>query len=280
MKICPTCGNSFEGNYCNECGEKALDPNDKKLIHFLGKIWNAITFTDTRFLRSLKLLLFKPGFLAREYAKGRRKPYTNPVALFFISNLIYFLFPMIDMLNTSFNSQLNGQGHFYNSITQHIADQKVKNNTISFDKLEREYNRQSTIVSKQILFLLAFLFSIPVTLLFYNTKWYYFDHLIFSLNFISFFIYSFLIIFPYALYILLIVMSNLFHLKIPVDINSGPVLIVTFIILAVYLAFGAKRFYGQKLYYIIPKALILALSSVFVVLAYRFILFFIVMVTI
>ena len=48
------------------------------------------TSISNRFARS-KFLLFKPGFLTREYLDGRRKPYVGPIQLFIIVNIVFVL---------------------------------------------------------------------------------------------------------------------------------------------------------------------------------------------
>jgi len=53
---------------------------------------------DTRFIRSLKPLLLKPGFLTSEYVAGRRKSYYPPFKLFIFISI--FLFAILEMSST------------------------------------------------------------------------------------------------------------------------------------------------------------------------------------
>jgi hypothetical protein len=91
--VCKTCGNVFVGLYCNICGEKVIEAKDRSFKNFIGNFLTAITLADNRFLKTLWLTIKNPGFLSKEYANGRRVNYLRPLQVFFVLNLIYFLFP-------------------------------------------------------------------------------------------------------------------------------------------------------------------------------------------
>src|SRR5687768_12706751 len=105
IHVCKSCGNNFTGLFCNECGEKVLEPSDRTFKSFLVNIQIGITFADNKFLKSLRLTILKPGFLSREYIEGKRVNYLRPLQLFFVLNLVYFLFPLVQLFNTSLNTQ-------------------------------------------------------------------------------------------------------------------------------------------------------------------------------
>jgi len=46
---------------------------------------------DGRMLRSMRLLLTRPGFLSYEYINGRRVAYTSPVRIYIVISLVFFL---------------------------------------------------------------------------------------------------------------------------------------------------------------------------------------------
>src|SRR5690348_17045203 len=104
--VCKSCGNQFIGTYCNLCGERVLHATDRSFKKLLGNILVAITFADSKFFNTLWLILRKPGFISKEFAEGRRVKYLPPLSLFFVLNLVYFLFPVIQLFNASLNTQL------------------------------------------------------------------------------------------------------------------------------------------------------------------------------
>src|SRR4051812_37895474 len=93
---CASCGHILNGKFCSQCGEKVLRKEDKSILHFFEEFFHMLTHADSKFLKSLKYLITKPGFLTREYLAGRRKLYASPLSLFFIGNLIYLLILPVD----------------------------------------------------------------------------------------------------------------------------------------------------------------------------------------
>src|SRR5882672_9429477 len=92
---CIACGTKLKGNYCWKCGEKKLNPaKDYALYKFIEQTVDGFTHFDSKFLRSFKALLFKPGFLTLEFIHGKRLHYMKPVQIFIIASvLFYFFFP-------------------------------------------------------------------------------------------------------------------------------------------------------------------------------------------
>lgn len=91
IKNCPNCGHSVSGmKYCPNCGQKNVS---KKLsLSQLIKDFSSDYFTfDSKFFHSLIPLMFKPGFLTREYVEGRRSTYILPLRLYIFTTFIFFL---------------------------------------------------------------------------------------------------------------------------------------------------------------------------------------------
>jgi hypothetical protein len=107
-RICLSCNTGFEGRYCSKCGEKVIEPNDRSLNYFMSGLLNADTFIDGKFFRSLKTLIISPGQLSADISVGKRQPYMKPIALFFVGNFIYFLFPIFETFNTTLDVQISG----------------------------------------------------------------------------------------------------------------------------------------------------------------------------
>jgi hypothetical protein len=101
-RTCKVCNNTFHGRYCNICGEKVSEPYERSFLNFLDGIVNAFTFLDGKFLKSLKLLILRPGQLSRNIADGKRVPYMKTISLFFVANFFYFLFSSIRFVQFQF----------------------------------------------------------------------------------------------------------------------------------------------------------------------------------
>jgi hypothetical protein len=66
---------------------------------------------DSRFMRTLKPLLFKPGRLTRDYMDGRRFRYAPPMRLYIFSSIVFFL---LAALLSSDAIQINGDAEVDN----------------------------------------------------------------------------------------------------------------------------------------------------------------------
>jgi len=88
--LCDNCGASVPGKYCGNCGQR-LDPPVHSLGHFLTVAFEDVTHADTRLWRTLRALLFRPGFLTHEFLAGRRARYLPPVRLYLVLSVVFFL---------------------------------------------------------------------------------------------------------------------------------------------------------------------------------------------
>src|SRR5687768_8413396 len=71
---CLNCGTVVTGQYCQECGQKNVEPR-QSLWHLITHFFNDLTHFDGKFFLTLKLLIIRPGFVSEEYVKGRRTKY-------------------------------------------------------------------------------------------------------------------------------------------------------------------------------------------------------------
>ncbi len=86
---CMNCGTALAGPFCHYCGQP-----DKNLVRFfpalLREMLEDFVDFDSRFMRTLKPLLVKPGKLTRDYLDGRRFRYVPPLRLYIFSSLVLF----------------------------------------------------------------------------------------------------------------------------------------------------------------------------------------------
>jgi hypothetical protein len=89
--ICANCSSVFdkEYNFCPYCGQ---ENRDLKLSfkHVVSDFLSGLFNVDNKLFVTLKLLLFKPAFLTREYVEGKRTKYISPVRLYLFISLVYF----------------------------------------------------------------------------------------------------------------------------------------------------------------------------------------------
>lgn len=181
---CKSCGNSFSGVYCNLCGEKVLQPADRSVKTFLTQIPQFFSFTDNKFLKSLKFIILKPGFLSTEYADGRRVAYIKPLQIFFVLNLVYFLFPLLQLFNTSLRTQMYLRTH--SGMVRSMVNEKLAENGFSYQAYELLYNEKSTSLAKLLIIVFVLLASLPLNGIFRKRNRYFTDHLTLSVELATF----------------------------------------------------------------------------------------------
>ena len=87
--VCRNCGAAASGTYCPNCGQEtslALPTVRAMLREAAGRY---VAF-DGRMWRTFFALLFRPGFLTREYFAGRRRRYIRPARLFLVLSIGLF----------------------------------------------------------------------------------------------------------------------------------------------------------------------------------------------
>ena len=89
-KDCLNCGAIVQGRYCQDCGQENLIPKET-FWHMVTHFFEDITHFDGSFFTTMKDLLFKPGFLTKEYMRGRRKAYLHPIRMYVFTSAVFFL---------------------------------------------------------------------------------------------------------------------------------------------------------------------------------------------
>lgn len=89
-KHCLNCGFVVEERYCSRCGQENVELKES-LGHLVGHFFADITHFDSKIFTTLKDLVWRPGFLTREYAEGRRARYLNPIRMYVFISAIFFL---------------------------------------------------------------------------------------------------------------------------------------------------------------------------------------------
>jgi len=87
---CLNCGTELKGPFCYYCGQP-----DKNLMRFFPALLRDLLEDafdlDSRFMRTLRPLLFHPGKLTRDYLDGRRFRYVAPMRLYIFSSMLFFI---------------------------------------------------------------------------------------------------------------------------------------------------------------------------------------------
>lgn len=89
---CLNCGTTFRGDYCPHCRQKA----STKRLTTSDSVKNVISkfvTLDSGLLHTIINLIYRPGYMVRDYLKGHRVEYVEPMMLLFLLLAIDYLFP-------------------------------------------------------------------------------------------------------------------------------------------------------------------------------------------
>jgi len=173
-KTCLNCENdiSEEDNFCPHCGQ-VNDLKKVSLKQYLSAYFDDFLSFDSRFLNTIVGLVFKPGFVTKNYVEGKRMRYMNPFRLYIQITILFFLvvgifstidnFKSIDEQSYKLIPELNLDQENVNldsiksetlnelrkndvvldSATLNIIDNGIHNISQNKDSIQNEYNNRS-----------------------------------------------------------------------------------------------------------------------------------------
>jgi hypothetical protein len=253
---CITCGTLLTGPFCSQCGEKKLNPaKDYSLMKFMEQTVDAFSHFDSKFLRSFKALLLKPGFLTAEFVRGRRTPYMKPVQIFIVATILfYFFYPRASTFFASVHDFKN-KNIFRYDVNESLESRAATEGS-SVAVVINEVHREAAHKSKAFLFVIIPFWGLFFYLLFRRSTNYLVPQVVFAVHSLSFFV---------VLYMIYIAGFILFQ-----HANIGDRELVPFLaIFALYLIIGIKRVYQQSIFHSILKAIVLLFTFIALFVIYR-----------
>jgi hypothetical protein len=172
---CVNCGRELTGPFCSHCGEKNAEQRHYDLRHFLSEAFEHLTHADNNLFRSLRALLFRPGFLTTEFMSGRRKGYLGPVQLFLVVNLVFFIVqsffpsgPFSIPLEIQLKQRLMAgtvQKLINEKLAERIASNESLNAASAAAELGREFDHTVQTTAKGMVIIMVPMFTLAVVLL-------------------------------------------------------------------------------------------------------------------
>ncbi|NNV54169.1 DUF3667 domain-containing protein [Limnovirga soli] len=89
-KNCLNCNAEVQGRFCHICGQENVEIEESFFALATHLVYDIFHF-DGKFFSSLKYLLWKPGFLTREYMRGKRATYLHPIRMYVFTSAIFFI---------------------------------------------------------------------------------------------------------------------------------------------------------------------------------------------
>jgi ribosomal protein L32 len=87
---CENCGTELRGHYCSNCGQAAIDYR-RSFRHVIIDVLDSFLNWDSKFIRTIGLLLWRPGWLTNQFVDGRRVRFLHPLRLYLLVSIVFFL---------------------------------------------------------------------------------------------------------------------------------------------------------------------------------------------
>jgi hypothetical protein len=186
VSVCPTCSKDVSGNYCSNCGERILaDKEELRFSHFLKEVYRELFDLDSKFIRTLRYLFTRPGFLTLEILHGRKSIYIKPIRLYITLVVLHFL---------SFSIIQSGDIFHVDRLPAMNFAPQLKEIILEKERISHQTHEEFTIQLSQkikdnlsiILYFVVFLAAAILHLLYPSFRRYYVEHLYFVFHLFTF----------------------------------------------------------------------------------------------
>lgn len=90
ISTCLNCGTTYTGNFCHRCGQSRTTAR-YRLSNALRNITGGFFNIDSGFGRTLFELLYRPGYMIRDFIGGKRAEYFRPFQTLFVLAALYIM---------------------------------------------------------------------------------------------------------------------------------------------------------------------------------------------
>lgn len=135
---CKHCGTTFKGNYCPRCGQSRTVSMITKR-GFVSAFMEAYPQLAMAFLHTMQELVFRPGYMIRDFFCGHRIIYSGPFKTFIIMGSIFVIFTKIGGIDKS--EAIQTQTELETRLDNYIKIHQPEKSQTNSDKLENKFNK-------------------------------------------------------------------------------------------------------------------------------------------
>jgi hypothetical protein len=105
---CLNCGNELKATdrFCSLCGQRTQGTR-VPIKNFIAEFFQDYFTVDSKFFRSILLLIIKPGTLTKRFNDGKRKSFIAPLRMYLFTSFIYFFLLSLNLKENSDFIDLN-----------------------------------------------------------------------------------------------------------------------------------------------------------------------------
>ena len=137
--FCANCEHPVNGSYCSNCGQSVKSFHRPFFSVVSESLGDALSI-DNRFFHTLLPLIVRPGFITKEFMKGRRARYTPPFRLYlFLTFFAFLLLSHNHRPETEAEKNItfeNGDGEQVEVLS--FLEEIVSKDSINMDSLQRQ----------------------------------------------------------------------------------------------------------------------------------------------
>lgn len=277
---CPNCESPIQNQFCENCGEKRFLKQDLAFKHLLKQLFTSLTDIDNKLIKSFYLLLIKPGQLSLDYINGKRKNRLNPIQLFLICNIVYFIFASLSHQNTfktELQTHLNAYNFIHYEMAQQLVDEKLIETGEDYKNYEKRFNTKIDVFAKSLVFLIIPIIAVVFFMVFSFPKKQYLTvkSIVYSIN-----ITSFLLCFLILQFVISIALLKGFLFLFNIDLmpyigTEAFMSVPLFLVIWWYLFVSSKRLFKSNHGLLFLKSIIMVVAVYYAILIYRMVLFFV-----
>ena len=234
MSTCPNCSAELAQEYCSNCGQRRIRPDDLSARRFFRELFDEAANLETKF-RTVRTLrgLARPGWLTAEYLGGRRQRYLTPFKVYLVCAAIFFLSAPLAGFNLASLIDSDRSG-----TVGRLASARVPDNDPRRPLFNARFDVRVQSVYTIAVGIEAIVLAVMLQLLFRKRSWPYGAHLVFALHYVAF------------MYLLTIGAGAAHRLGLSTDLaaTAGYALLVPYLVIAL------KRVYAQPIGLLLLKA--------------------------
>lgn len=247
------------------------EPADHSLRRYVVELFEVVTNADSRFVRSFRALLVRPGELTAAYFSPRRDEYLRPQQILLICSVFFFFAqPLIGFNGLTSPLEIHMSQTPYSPLVEPWVAAEVARRGGDLHAYRAMFDAAVDAHARTLAFLLVPVFALLVTLVFWRPRRFFVEHLVFATHFIALLL---LLIAP-----LVLALSIVARFAYRAGASAEAVDLIgdaagPGVFCGVYLALALRTAYGDGRALAIGKAVVLSFGMLVVLTVYRFILF-------